>query len=100
MSGRKLLNLIVLIAMAFSLMGGGINTAVAKDPPPPKGQGQTKDKKVITQKDREQAAARSLKEGALNPLMVDAAAAVIIDDSGVVVPRYFSHPLTALTCQK
>ncbi len=41
-----------------------------------------------TQKDRKEAAARALQAGALNPLMVEAAAMPIIDGA----PHYFSHP--------
>ncbi|HSC29888.1 MAG TPA: hypothetical protein VLD67_21595, partial [Vicinamibacterales bacterium] len=57
----------------------------AKDPgqKPPNEEKEPK----ITQKDRDNAAARRLQEGALNPLMVDEAAAVIAG-----APRYFSHP--------
>ncbi|WP_341360685.1 multicopper oxidase domain-containing protein [Georgenia sp. M64] len=51
---------------------------------------QEKIDKKIDQADRDAAAARALQEGALNPLMVDmaAAAAALPGDA----PRYFSHP--------
>ncbi|WP_202613549.1 multicopper oxidase domain-containing protein [Ornithinimicrobium cerasi] len=47
-----------------------------------------KAEKRITQQDRDAAAARALQDGALNPLMVEAAAAPLIDGA----PHYFSHP--------
>jgi FtsP/CotA-like multicopper oxidase with cupredoxin domain len=52
--------------------------------------GNVKDKKdkQVTHKDRKDAAARALQQGALNPLMVDVQAAVLIDGA----PHYFSHP--------
>ena len=52
----------------------------------PDGQKPKKDK--VTQADRKAAAARALQDGAMNPLMVTAAAAALIDGA----PRYFSHP--------
>ncbi len=52
-----------------------------------KGQGQGQCNKP-THNDRQAAAARALQQGALNPLMVDALAAPLIDGA----PHYFSHP--------
>ncbi|HLF90907.1 MAG TPA: hypothetical protein VI451_18335, partial [Anaerolineales bacterium] len=77
---RKFLNLIIML-IAFSFLLGGVNQASAyKDKP--------KDKNKITHKDRKAAAARAFKKGALNPLMVDTQAAVLIEEA----PHYFSHP--------
>lgn len=42
----------------------------------------------LNQADRQAAAARSLQQGALNPLMLQAQAATLIDGA----PHYFSHP--------
>lgn len=47
-----------------------------------------KDKNKIDHKDRKDAAARAFQKGMLNPLMVDAQAAVLIEGA----PHYFSHP--------
>ena len=47
-----------------------------------------KAEKRITQKNRDQAAAKALQRGELNPLMITAAAAPLIDGA----PHYFSHP--------
>jgi hypothetical protein len=80
--------------IASFLLGGSAPVQAQNPTPGPgnnNGQGQGQAKEKITHKDREAAAARSLQEGALNPLMVDMLAQSIIID-GVMVPRYFSHP--------
>jgi len=76
----------ICMAVVALLWGAGPMIAAKKVVPP----GLAKEKK-ITQADRQAAAARKLKEGALNPLMLDMQAA-LIEDGGVPVPRYFSHP--------
>jgi len=91
MNGRKFLNIIILLIVGFSLVFGGNSPVVAKDPPPPNsGQGQTKEKKTVTQKDRQDAAARAIQQGELNPLMAMAGAAAMALPGQA--PRYFSHP--------
>ena len=81
------------VSALASAPGGAVTTA-KPDPDDPDKYKKKADKvkekaeKRITQKDREAAAARALQEGALNPLMVEAAAAPLIDGA----PHYFSHP--------
>lgn len=50
---------------------------------------EAREKNKITQKDRDKAAARAFQKGAINPLMVQAAAAPAAPGDA---PRYFSHP--------
>jgi len=88
MNGRKFLNLIILLIVGFSLVFGGNSPVFANDPPPPNsGQSQTKDKKIITQKDREAAAARSAADGLALP---EAGTMQMVMPGSA--PRYFSHP--------
>ena len=89
MTTRKLLNLIVSLLVLVSLLFGGSAPASAQSSTSPKGTVQNKDKdKKIKHKDRMEAAARALFEGALNLLMVDAQAAMTPGQA----PHYFSHP--------
>jgi FtsP/CotA-like multicopper oxidase with cupredoxin domain len=88
MSKHKFFNVVFSIMIAASLLftGSGRASAGKKDPPPPQN-----DKVKITHKDRQDAAARALQQGAVNPLMVETqavAAATLIDGA----PHYFSHP--------
>ncbi len=98
MKYRKFINifLFLLLCTAVFLIIGGIGQASAKPTDPQtgacagnngNGNGQGKCP-TITQADRQSAAARTIQEGALNPLMVDMQAAVLIDGA----PHYFSHP--------
>ena len=77
MSKHKLLNLAFSIMIAASLLFAGSSgvSADKNDPPPPK----PPKKEKITHKDRKDAAARALFDGALNPLMVDAQAMQRLD---------------------
>ena len=97
MSSRKFFNLFILMVLVFSLLGGGSSQANAKDQDqqpsagvqaqkndPP---GQTKDKKVITQKDRQEAAARAAAAGFTTAEMGIAAMAMPGE-----APHYFSVP--------
>ena len=96
MVSRKFLNLMVSVMVVASLLIGGSGPASAQSPNSPNGNAQIasgdkdkdKDKNKITHKDRKAAAARALQQGALNPLMVDAQAAALINGA----PHYFSHP--------
>lgn len=86
MKAKKLINIFMSLIFILSLfVGSGQANAQSQkgDPPPPK-------KEKITHKDRKDAAARALQDGALNPLMVgmDAMVAAMPGDA----PRYFSHP--------
>ena len=84
MNNKKLMNILLTLVFIASLFAGsGQANAQRQDPPPPK-----QDKVKITHKDRAEAAARALQEGALNPLMVDTEMAMLIDGA----PHYFSHP--------
>ena len=88
MNNRKVINIFMSFMFIVSLLfGNGQVNAQTGDPPPPK-----QDKVKITQKDRQDAAARSLQQGALNPLMVDAQAAPLAADLIDGTPHYFSHP--------
>jgi FtsP/CotA-like multicopper oxidase with cupredoxin domain len=93
MKTRKFLYVLFSVLVIASFLLGGSAPVQAQNPGPGNnnGQGQTKDKEKITQKDRQEAAARSLHAGALNPLMVDMQMDLVMDD-GEMVPRYFSHP--------
>ena len=85
MKARKLINIFMSLIFALSLfVGSGQASAQTQkgDPPPPK-------KEKITQKDRQDAAARALQEGALNPLMVGMETMAAMPGDA---PRYFSHP--------
>lgn len=85
MNNKKLMNILLSLVFIVSLFaGGGQASAQKQDPPPPK-----QDKVKITHKDRTEAAARALQEGALNPLMVGMEAMVAMPGDA---PRYFSHP--------
>ncbi|MGB3700859.1 MAG: hypothetical protein WA997_06275, partial [Anaerolineales bacterium] len=94
MFNRKFLNIILFITIVASLILSGSVSVQAQSV----GSGQAKiaqkekpdkDKNKITHKDRKAAAAEKLKKGALNPLMVEAQAAVALPGDA---PRYFSHP--------
>lgn len=87
MKTRRIFNIAILAMLIVSFLFGGSVPASAQGPQPPKGNGQGQQKK-ITHKDRTEAAARALQEGALNPLMVDTEMAMLIDGA----PHYFSHP--------
>ena len=91
MFNRKFFNLLLSIVVLASLVFGASATASAQSTTSPSGSAQNvkdKDKNKIKHKDRKEAAARALYEGALNPLMVEAQAAPVIDGT----PHYFSHP--------
>ncbi len=80
----------VFLAGTLLLAGGpGQGLAAPKD-----GTAQgTKEKKKITQVDRQAAAALALQDGAVNPLMMDMqAAAMAMPAAPGEAPRYFSHP--------
>ena len=89
MLSRRFLNIVISMLMIVSLiLGGTIQASAQVQDPQPNGNGQDKEKKdKITQKDRQDAAARALQEGALNPLMVEMQAMVMGE-----APHYFSHP--------
>jgi FtsP/CotA-like multicopper oxidase with cupredoxin domain len=93
MSSRKFLNLVISVLVLASFVFGGSAPVSAQSTSPLNGNEQQlldKDKppKKIKHKDRKEAAARALQQGALNPLMVVAQAAPLIDGT----PHYFSHP--------
>jgi FtsP/CotA-like multicopper oxidase with cupredoxin domain len=88
MNTRKLLNILLSVLVLASLVFTSL-PASAESSAAPNAAVQNKDKdKKLKFKDFKKAAARALYEGALNPLMVDAAAAPILDGA----PHYFSHP--------
>lgn len=77
--------------LAAALVFGGVDWAGAQQKEPP---GQVK--KRITQAERQAAAARKLQQGALNPLMLEAAPAAAAMSMPMpmlgAAPYYFSHP--------
>jgi len=87
MSNRKFLNLLCSIMIAASLLFGasGKVSAIKKDPPPPNGNGQ--DKQKITQADRKAAADRAAAAGFALPEMGTAQMAAAGE-----APHYFSNP--------
>ena len=84
MTSRRLWNIALSLLLIASFLFGGNLPASAEGPQPQK---EKKDK--ITHKDRQDAAARALQKGALNPLMVGLGAMAATPGSA---PRYFSHP--------
>jgi FtsP/CotA-like multicopper oxidase with cupredoxin domain len=90
MKTRKIVYVLFSVLVIASFLLGGSAPVQAQNPGPGNnnGQGQTKDKEKITQKDRQEAAARALQEGAINPLMLDMQPGMVMND----VPHYFSHP--------
>jgi FtsP/CotA-like multicopper oxidase with cupredoxin domain len=73
------------LAVAVALLCWGVDESLSqKGNPSAPGQ-----QKKITQTDRQDAAARALQEGAVNPLMVDMMPAMVMPGDA---PRYFSHP--------
>lgn len=79
MLSRRFLNIVISMLMIVSLIPGGTIQASAQvQDPQPNGNGQDEEKKdKITQKDRQDAAARALQESALNPLLVEMQAMVL-----------------------
>jgi FtsP/CotA-like multicopper oxidase with cupredoxin domain len=97
MFNRKSLSLVLLVITVASLIIGGVGPVSAQEQGPGQGNGNGQgpgqnngkgQEKKITHNDRKAAAARALQQGALNPLMVTAQAAALIDGA----PHYFSHP--------
>ena len=88
MKHRKVLHLIFSLIVLASMLLMGTGSVLADPPQPPGSGGNGNGNGRITQADRQDAAARTLQDGALNPLMVEAQAAVLIDGA----PHYFSHP--------
>ncbi len=92
MNRHKFFNLVFSLLVAASLLLGTSGAVTAKPPSPPGPDGNGQDQK-ITHADRQAAAARALQDGALNPLMVDAQAALAAAAAAPGdAPRYFSHP--------
>jgi len=88
MKNRKTINILMSLMFIVSLLfGSGQANAQMQDPPPPK-----QDKVKITQKDRQNAAARALQQGAPNPLMIETQAATTAAALINGAPHYFSHP--------
>jgi len=85
---RKLFNLIFAFLIAGSMIIGDGGQAQAQPPPPDSvGQGQQNDKKIITQADREAAAARAAADGLALPTAGTAQMAMAGE-----APHYFSVP--------
>jgi FtsP/CotA-like multicopper oxidase with cupredoxin domain len=75
--------------LAAALVLGGVDWAGAQQKEPP---GQLKKQSKVTQAERQAAAARKLQQGALNPLMVEAAPVAAAMAMPGDAPYYFSHP--------
>jgi hypothetical protein len=91
MKTRKILYILFSVLVIASFLLGGSAPVQAQNPGPGNNNGQGQDKEKITHNDRQEAAARALQEGALNPLMVTMAA---VGDENLIdgAPHYFSHP--------
>lgn len=84
---KRLIVIFSILMIAALLFGASYTVNAQRSTPPPAGNGQVRGSKV-THQERQAAAARALREGAINPLMVEAQAGPVVDG----VPHYFSHP--------